>query len=347
MVKEERENILAGNSNNKLGLLFVENSDYSDKTKDITKWLFDKIITKNQLNGIDDLLTAIDYDSLETIFLNLKPDSVRSIGNYFSILSRYSKWCYEQGYVPTDNLSKMLEITDKSLLWQKCKANKQKYFNHKTYLEIIDEIEKYEDFNSSQYITLFMSLYEGIYSKNLLALINLRTGDIKDGFAHFIVDSTERKIKITSDLEERLYGLANCEVWYRKSVRGTISRIKIHGKYDDSIFKVERRIRRSNSVGENIDESIQHILYRRLRKVNKEYLGDNSNIPLQIYLSGIMYRICEELKANDIPVSVAFDEKNRNSKVHNIIQNELDKSYYGITTSSFRYQMKEYIPLFL
>ena len=99
MVKESRIKILAENKNNKLGLLFIENSDYSEKTKDITRWLFDKIISRNNLKGIDYLLTDVDYEELEDIFLKLKPDSIRSIGNYYSILGRYSKWCYEQNLI--------------------------------------------------------------------------------------------------------------------------------------------------------------------------------------------------------------------------------------------------------
>ena len=72
----------------------------------------------------------------------------------------------------------------------------------------------------------------------------------------------------------------------------------------DSVFKIENRSTASS-------DSYRFTYYAKLRKIAKEYL-EYSLLPLQLYTSGIMYRIKSELEKND----VSYDECKKIIGIH-------------------------------
>ena len=110
------------------------------------------------------------------------------------------------------------------------------------------------------------------------------------------------------------------------------------GAYPDSVFKTEKRVTAS-------EDSYRFSYYARLRKITKEYL-EYSLLPLQLYTSGMMYRIKIELEKNKISLEEAFSKNSRNRTAHMIIEKELIRCNSGIEIGNFRELVKGHIDVF-
>ena len=69
-------------------------------------------------------------------------------------------------------------------------------------------------------------------------------------------------------------------------------------------------------------------------------------LPLQLYVSGIMYRIRLQFEDNNIDLYDAFSDQNRNRLVSSIISKELDKCNYNIEVRNFREMVKGHLDVF-
>ena len=339
-------------------LSYLKNNKESEKTQTVIISLFVRILKNNEaLKGLDDLLKIDRLNVLEKVIINLKPKSRQELSQIFSILDAFSVWCEKK--FKTNNLKNILFVLDKNLIIRKTQFCRQKYFNNSTYKKILKEIELNEELNSIQYITLLQTIYEGIYDKNLFPLYNLSIDDLDLSKNEIKFTNSNGKLlkkKVSKDLIENMKTLSECNVWFKKNCRGTISSIKIKGKKTSSIFKIE--VRKPKNIisldDETIeDTSIQHVLYRRLRKITKEYFGDTSIQPFQIYISGILYRICNKLEEEGISTNVLFQRNiTRNNVVYNIIKKELLESNYCDedeiceSINSFHYKIKGYEHIF-
>lgn len=125
----------------------------------------------------------------------------------------------------------------------------------------------------------------------------------------------------------------------RKGRYETPVRIKIKGLYPDSCFKVEHR-------KEDSKTTYSFSYYQKLRKIAKEYLEYNL-LPLQTYISGIMYRIRLQLEKHNISLEDAFAYQSRDRLVGDIISQELKRcNYVNIKTGNFREIVNGYIEVF-
>lgn len=270
---------------------------------------------------------------IETVILNLNPNSPKAITTASYILSKYAK------YIRNSDMEEMIKDIDRSVIWELAKPNaSRKFISHSQFEQIYDDIEKYEEYNSLYMQTLFRSLYEGIYSDDMSVVKNLKASDVDVGCAILRPDGGEPyEIPISKRLSSDLIELGEIDIWERRNRYGTC-KIKTMGLSKDACFKVENRKGSS-------EYSYRFSYYRMLRSISKEYIG-YSLLPLQLYVSGIMNRICIKLKENGIEIENAFSDNNRNRKVNRIISDELNRSGYAIEVRNFREMVKGHIDMF-
>ena len=186
---------------------------------------------------------------------------------------------------------------------------------------------------------LFGCIWNGIYSEDLSVIKNLRGSDISDdGMIMLHEDNGHSyKLRVPERFAKDLKQLANISTWQRPNRFG-ICNVEMRGVYPDSVFKVEHRSTASNG-------SYRFSYYSKLRKIAQNYL-EHSLLPLQLFASGLMYRIKIELDKNNIPLEEAFADNSRNKMAHLIIQKELIRCNSSIETTNFRELVKGHLESF-
>ena len=297
-------------------------------------------VAKYALKNIDDDIENYSLMELEQLILDRKPNSPKEIITVCYVLGSYSKWLQEQNIVDNDNLYQLIGSLDKKMLWKKCKPNaKKKFISEKDYQRVIKDIATYEEYNSLYYELLFSCIWNGIYSDDLSVIKNMRKSDIYDNGIVILHEDNNHiyKIKIPEKLATDLKKLADITMWQRPNRFG-ICNVEMRGIHKDSVFKVEHRSTSSNG-------SYRFTYYSKLRKIAKEYL-EHTLLPLQLYTSGIMYRIKVELEKNGISLEEAFADNSRNKTAHLIIQKELIRCNSSIEVGNFRELVKGHIDSF-
>lgn len=299
-----------------------------------------KKVAKYALKNVNDDIENYNLMELEQFILDRRPNSQKEIVTVLYILGAYSKWLQEQNLIDNDNLYQMIMSLDKKLLWKKCKPNaKKKFISNEEYQRTVKDIAMYEEYNALYYELLFGCIWNGIYSEDLSVIKNLRGSDINDdGMIMLHEDNGHSyRLKVPEKFAKDLKQLATINVWQRPNRFG-ICNVEMRGVYPDSVFKVEHRTTASNG-------SYRFSYYSKLRKIAQNYL-EHSLLPLQLFASGLMYRIKTELEKNDISLEEAFADNSRNKMAHLIIQKELIRCNSSIETTNFRELVKGHLESF-
>lgn len=306
-------------------------STESKNTQKVIKYVFKRIDENNIEN--------YNLMQMEQLILNMQPSSNKEIITIIYILSSYAKWLQEQNIIDNDNMYQILQSIDKKLLWKKAKPQaKKKFISNEEFKRVVHDIALYEEYNSLYYETLFRAIYEGLYNDDLSVLKNIRKSDIEDNIVTLREDNNHvYKIKVSERLAKDLKQLADINIWERRN-RFSVCKVDMRGMYNDSVFKIENRSTASN-------ESFRFTFYAKLRKIAKEYL-EYSLLPLQLYTSGVMYRIKMELERNGVSLEEAFADNSRNRMAHLIIQKELIRCNSGIEIGNFRELVKSHLDSF-
>ena len=273
-------------------------------------------------------------DGIKQTLLSMKPHSQKTIITMCNIWRRYAE------FLDNQNLLHLLRGIDSKTLWQDAKPfADRKFMSHAEYLDACMAIDSQHDLlNPLYYKSLFRCLYEGIYSEDMSVLKNLRASDIQGNVVTLHEDDGNTyPLQISEDLAANLLILPS-EPFYRNNRNG-IFPIKVSGVYHDSCFKVEHR----NGSGES---TYQNSYYRVLRKIRTDYMERKNLLPLQIYISGLMYRICEQLKDTGISIEVAFADHNRDKRVAQIINTELLRCNCRMEVKNFRQLVKGHLDIF-
>ena len=309
------------------------NSDYDGFVK-----TFD---AKNTIKVIRSLKKLGEYDysnitpvSLEQIILSMKPNSPKAITTICYVLSLYAK------HIGNDKLYYMVQDIDRSAVWIMAKPLASKKFISKSSFEnVYHDIGVYEQYNSFYIQTLFRCLYEGIYNDDMSVIKNLRSSDIKGNVITLKEDDENTyDLTVSDKLANDLIVLGRLDIWERRNRYGTC-RIKITGLHEDSCFKVENRSGSS-------EYSYRYTYYRLLRKIAKEYL-EYPLLPLQLYISGIMYRIGLNLQEHGVSLEDAFAAKNKNRIVSKVIADELARCNCDTEVRNFREIVRGHIEVFV
>lgn len=297
-------------------------------------------VAKYALKDINDNIENYNLMEIEQLILNRKPNSPKEIITVCYILGSYSKWLQEQNIVDNDNLYQLVNSLDKKLLWKKCKPTaKKKFISGKEYHRVVKDIATYEEYNALYYELLFSCIWYGIYSDDLSVIKNLKKSNIDENGTITLNEDNNHtyKIKVPERLARDLKKLADINIWERRNRFG-ICKVDMRGVHPDSVFKIENRSSASN-------DSFRFTFYAKLRKISKEYL-EHSLLPLQLYASGIMHRIKNELEKNNISLEEAFADNSRNKMAHLIIQKELIRCNSSIEVGNFRELVKGHLESF-
>lgn len=291
-----------------------------------------KVVNSLQVIGQYDYSNCTPND-LEQIILNARPNSPKAIITICYVMGLYAR------YLGNEELYQMIQRIDNNDLWLKAKPNAaKKFITNSKFKEVYHDIGVYEEFNSFYFQMLFRCLYEGIYNDDMSVLKNLRASDIHENIILLHEDNgNSYEINVSSELANGLKELGYVDVWERKN-RSGICHIKITGVHHDSCFKVELR-------GGSDASSYRYSYYRCLRKISKEYLEYNL-LPLQLFVSGMMYRIREKLDERNITLEDAFSIHNRDKIVKEIISNELIRCNCNTEVKSFRQMVKGHLDVF-
>lgn len=277
--------------------------------------------------------TDCTQDDIENLLLELKADSIRSIHNAAYILKSYAK------FIGDDNICSIVSKIDKSKLWERAKPTaKEKFISYETYQNVYHDVGMYEELNSFYYQTLFRCIYEGVYSRDMSVIKNLRASDVHGNTVLLRDDNNNVfEIEISHELARDIKELCKINVWERKN-RFNYFTINVYGLYPDSCFKLEIR-------NDNPKNPFKISYYKKLNHIAKTYVGFNL-VPFQIYISGIVHRIDLRLKENNFTLDEAFSYKCRNERIHEIIEEELKRSNYDSTVPNFREIVRGHIDVF-
>ena len=281
--------------------------------------------------------TRCTIKSLENVVLEMKPNSLKSIMTICYMMLLYAK------YLNNDSMCQSIQNIDKTELWERAKPNaSKKFISNIDFEETHHDIGMFEELNGFYAQTLFKAVYEGIYCNDISVIKNLRGSDIHgnivtlhndDGFSYDL----EISEGLANDLKE-LSKINECELRNRYK----IYTVPTTGLYEDSCFKI---LIRNKFVDCSDAESYRFAYYRVLRKIAKEYLEYNL-LPLQLFISGITYRIRLNLENNNITLEDAFSAQNRNKIVHDVIANELKRCNYSVTVNNYRQIVTGHVEVF-
>lgn len=275
--------------------------------------------------------TDCDIGLVEKAILNTNPKSAKGITTACNILKKYAE------YLGNKNLLRVIDSIDRKELWIKAKPDElQKFISHNQLEGICHDISLWEEHNALYYETLFMAIYEGVYSKDMSVLKNLRAKDIDNNKVTLSPDVGESyTLNISKELANKLCELSEVSTWEQTGRYGYIQ-LQLIGDFKDTCFKTVHRA----------DKNESFFYYRRLRKIASVYVEYQLR-PYELFVSGLAYRISEELKANGITLQEAFSTHYRSSKVRSIFVDELSRCHYSNTVSNFREMIMNYLDVFL
>lgn len=263
--------------------------------------------------------------------------SEKSITTTCNVLKKYAE------YLGNTRLISIVDNINRKELLIKMKKIKpdyvRKFISHKQYNDICHDIDVWEC-NAEYLKTLFMAIYEGVYSKDMSVLKNLRAVDVEDNKVTLNPDVGESyTLNISKELANNLRKLSNVTTWDQTARSGDIH-LSLVGDFEDTCFKTVQRTAQRSTI--NAATSY----YRRIRKIASVYV-EYPLRPYELFVSGLVYRISEELKANGITLQEAFSTHYRSPKVRNVFVNELSRCHYSNTVSNFREMIMNYLDVFL
>lgn len=301
-------------------------------------------ITKLGFN--DKYIYEYDVKRFVDILIDLKPKNIQTLSTYCSLILRFLEWCVRNNYLSENDCQEFNNINRKEL-FNSIKNKVIPLITNMEYESTINDIERNDD-NPLYMSTLYMCLFEGIYSKNLYELKHLKLRDI-DELNNTVrlnhEDGTISYLKISPKLIDKLIELGNLYIWYRPSKsKKSYCEIKLSGLYDDSIFKIEMR----NGWQDENSNIFRQCYYRRIRRINDTYLGKKVS-PHDIYVSGIIHRVSVLSRKKGAEFNKYFNYKENNYDkvtIAKILREELKRLNDNVTVGEFMNDIKNYIYIF-
>lgn len=177
-------------------------------------------------------------------------------------------------------------------------------------MKVLASIDSREECNPTFYTTLTLAIYEGIYSKNMEVLENLRGSDIERVNGENIVTlhdgDVSYKINISDKLADMIIKMSKVNVWERPIARNgkfkSVLNVNAYGRYEDSVFKFEKR---KNSIKNDKDYVQKYYkkfdtiegYFREVKYKKGRYRG------LNIFLFGLYNRIIKRLNQSGLDIS--------------------------------------------
>lgn len=294
-----------------------------------TKWFVQKI---EAVCSLDEVM-KMSQDEISDVLIAAHPTNTRMVSNCLNVLRKYAEYIGNHKFI---ECSKGVDVTE---VWKKyaCTAErKQRYLSHSDFQTMLHNMQMQDVLNIDYYITLMQTIYEGIYSDDLSALANIRGQDIHGNMVVVRCADTEPfELEITNDLTGKLKKLADLHTWQRKNRSGVFP-MPIEGRFFDSCFKVENR---NFVAGRDYKDSY----YRYIRKVVEITELDFPLRAKNLYISGIMHRVNEQLKSKGMTLEQTFAYKRRWGEDVDIVRHELERVHYPYAYGAFTKLVTGYI----
>ena len=281
--------------------------------------------------------TNCTLKNIEEVIISFKPKNTRAITTIVNIMLQYAR------FLNDTHMEEVIKSVNRTKLWDRYKDEVSgKFLSNKQYVDLCNQITINEPLNTLYKRTLFMAAYEGIYSDDLSVYKNLRASDIHGNIVTIRSDSgSVRDVEVSNVLAKCLIELGLINTWERQNAYGLFT-VEISGAYSDCCFKLETR---ANSTSK--PTAYKDNYYRLFRTVSNEYLG-YSTTAKQVYISGIMYRVCKNIKAAGFnPEDIMREHKHSNSKnINNIFKEEFQRSGYTSSVANFKEYIRGYAEIF-
>lgn len=251
-------------------------------------------------------------DDLKELIKEFNPRTVTVVTRIMLVMRKYANFLNDNHFIET--LSKL----NRKDVWNEIKPDMtKKFFSNEDIEELFEAINLDNELNNVVYYrSLIRCIYEGIYSKDLSVLKNLKSTDLNGNVITVREDSGNTyELEISKKLADDIKELGYIDYWVQRNAR-TEYEIKTIGEDKRSCFKINRR---RDGV------TYYDYYYKRMHFIFKKYYGHVVS-PFVIYISGMMHRIKIALEKNGFTLRESFMEQNRDILTREIIEHEMKRS---------------------
>lgn len=301
------------------------------------------ILTLNKASAVNEAYTDKDYiltankEQMENFIISIGFTAFTTMLTTMRVVRQFNEWAYKKKYITREQL-KENSIIDYVSVWDKVRYNLDDKILHRD--DFYSLLEAIDGVNSLYIKTLFMAIYEGLYSSKSYGLTELRNKDIdEDNVVTYRLDNdTSVGIKISQKLADNLRRLSTVDSWEVKNKHNEYNLI-MDGKYYDSCFKVVRRKFKDDVVTEKL---VQRFIQKRILDVSNDILGFKLSAN-HIYLSGIVDRMAAICKENNMSLKDVLNpgiKKGNYFERNGILREELERIGYQNNFNSFKNKVR-------
>lgn len=285
------------------------------------------------------MLHEVDFENctpemIKALLIDAHPVSEKVVATYLTIMKKYAF------YLGRNDIVRMVRMFSYEIFWEEYKYSTKKYISKEAFDQFCNRINLEEPHNALHKVCLARCIYEGIYNDDLSVLMNLRQCDIHGNIVTLRPDNgSSYDLEISPELAEDLIELSKIFIWKRDNHFGTISETQMEGREYNSCFKTAQK----EGSGKSKTPHIRYVnLYRSLTNKYVEYRLTSYDT----FLSGLAYRITENLKKEGLNAIEVFERYSGNKKGFEIIQKELDRCHYKTTMMNFISTIRSHIHVF-
>ncbi|MCM1223528.1 MAG: hypothetical protein NC548_54675 [Lachnospiraceae bacterium] len=265
-------------------------------------------------------------DDLKELIKEFKPRTVTVVTRIMLVMRKYANFLNDTHFIET------LNQLDRKEVWNEIKPDMtKKFFSNEEVEEIFDAINLDNELNNEVYYRgLIRCIYEGIYSKDLSVLKNLKSTDLNGNIITVREDSGNTyELEISEKLVDDIKELGYIDYWVLRNARVEYE-VKTIGEDKRSCFKINHR---RDGV------AYYDYYYKRMNFIFKKYYGHVVS-PYVIYISGMMHRIKLALEKNGFTLRESFVEQNRDILTREIIEHEMKRSNCGMTLGDLKERIR-------
>lgn len=278
----------------------------------------------------------ISEESICEYIAKKKYTTFKGVRRLLTLISAYGK---SAGSKETVALAKNL---DAKKLWSQTTAPSNRFVSYAQFQDIYNSLDSDYAINGLYCRTLFLAVYEGVYSGTFDVLANLRASDIHGNVLTLRTDNGHvYDFEVSQMLADNLRELSRVKEWAIQ--KGDVwCYLDMTSAYDDSCFKV--------CVKETLDKDISVSVRRKLRslfgKTIIDFVHDKTCHPYQFYVSGLLHRITPTLKAEGLTISDALKAPYSQVAVK-ILRDEMTRCNDLSDVATLRTSMSGYLDMFM
>jgi hypothetical protein len=226
------------------------------------------LVDLNYDTDVDDLAEQIRQYIFD--FIPVQDTRQKIVNTSFDKIRKYGKFI-GKGLLVSEAI-KLIDV-DKLLNEIQSAHTTVPFISHSQFLKLLQEFNNYTEENYEYLRTLFLAIYEGVYSSDLKVLRNLRRDDVNidKEFVTLNGDKDVYDLSISKELAQSLIDLSKIETYYRKARYGGWR--KLEGLDNDCCFKA---LLRNDCT--NVPNGITDFYRREYRKAIGRYLDNPLSI---------------------------------------------------------------------